>query len=309
MKSSYEVSCIVVCYHRPESLQIMADGLADSRVELIVVNAEVDPQIEAIAHAAGAVHVPLEGDPGPGTALNLGVKHATCDVVVLLNDDLRVTVEIVLRLRQALLEGEGDVVLPAVYDADGELEASIKAAPTPVALIREVLLLPDRPIPAFQRRVHVEKWRRPTQPERVDSCGAPVIACRAALLLAYPMPEDYFLYWDEVDWFWRLRAAGKVLIYDPDIHVQHIGGRRDISPMKSRLITRNAVRCVLRTQGRTAAFSTFWIMLLYNLRLVLIATVRVVMGRDAARQELRARLAGLSATPASFREVLAPIPD
>jgi GT2 family glycosyltransferase len=303
-----EVSCVVVCYHRHESLRIMASALADPRIELVVVNAEVDPEIAGIAEAAGAVHVPLQGDPGYATAVNLGARHVSSDIVVFMNDDLHISPETVLALRDAVAAGEGDVVVPAVFDAEGLPEATIKAPPTPVALAREVLLLPDHPIGALRNRLRVEKWRQPEGPEEIDACGAPIIACRTTLLREQPMPEDYFLYWDEIEWFWHVRKAGRRVVYRPDLRVRHIGGRRDVSAMKSRLITRNAVRCVRRTQGLVAAAAAFWIMLAYNIRLVLTASLRVALGRPAARHELTARLAGLSETPASFRELFAARP-
>jgi GT2 family glycosyltransferase len=298
-----EVSCVVVCYHRHDSLRIMAASLADPRIELVVVNAEVDPEIAAIAEAAGAVHVPLHGDPGYATAVNLGARHVSSDFVIFMNDDLHVSSDTVFALREAVADGEGDVVVPAVFDSEGLPEATIKAKPTPVALAREVLLLPDRPISVLRGRIHVEKWREPQGPEEIDACGAPIIACRTALLVEQPMPEDYFLYWDEIEWFWHLRESGRRVVYRPDLRVRHIGGRRDVSAMKSRLITRNAVRCVRRTQGLAAGAAAFWIMLAYNIRLLLTASLRVILRRPAARHELSARLAGLMETPASFREL------
>jgi GT2 family glycosyltransferase len=117
------------------------------------------------------------------------------------------------------------------------------------------------------------------------------------------MPMDYFLYWEEIEWFWRLREAGKRVLYVPHLQARHLGGRQEISAFKSKLITKNAVRCVRRTQGRWAAIQAAVIVLLYNLRLVGIAALRRLLGREKAPGELAARLAGLRETPASWREV------
>jgi GT2 family glycosyltransferase len=117
------------------------------------------------------------------------------------------------------------------------------------------------------------------------------------------MPDDYFLYWEEIEWFWWLREAGKRVLYVPEITVRHLGGRSDISALKAKFITRNAVRCVRRTQGAGPAALAAGIMLLYNLRLVGTAAIRKARGREAAPGELRARLAGLRETPASIREI------
>ncbi|HEY2331875.1 MAG TPA: glycosyltransferase, partial [Acidimicrobiales bacterium] len=298
-----EVSCVIVCYHRHESIRIMTAALVDPRIEVIVVNAEADPEVEAIATASGATVVPIFGDPGYATAVNLGARHATSEFVILMNDDLRVDVEVVMAMKEAVASGQGDVVVPAVLDSEGAPEATIKAAPTPVALIREVLLLPDHPVPFLQGRIRVEKWRAPAVPEEIESCGPPMLAVRTQFVRDRPLPEDYFLYWDEVEWFWKIREVGARVIYRPDLKVMHIGGRRDVSAAKSELITRNAVRCVLRTQGRGAALAAFVIILAYNVRLVAVDWLRSRLRRDQDSSVLQARIAGLKQTPASFREI------
>jgi len=298
-----DVTCLIVCFHRPESLRPALHALDDARVEVIVVNMEADPDIAEIATAAGCIHVPLDGDPGFATGISLGLRRASSEYVVAMNDDLLIGLDDLFALRELVVGGEADVVLPAILDADGELEPTIKALPTPAALIREWLVLPDHPVGMLEGRLRVEKWRQPTEPERVEAAGTPVMATTATLLREFPMPVDYFLYWDEIEWFWRLREAGKRVLYVPHLRARHLGGRQEISAFKAKLITRNAVRCVRRTQGRGAAIQAAAIVLLYNLRLVAIAGIRRLLGREKAPGELGARLAGLRETPASWREV------
>lgn len=296
-----EVTCVIVCFHRPASLGPALAALEDPRVEVIVVNMEADPEIAEIA--SGCIHIPVDGDPGFATGVNLAVKQASAEYVVAMNDDLLFEVDDLFALLDYVVRGEADVALPAILDVEGEVEPTIKALPTPWALVREWLVFPDHPIERLSGRLRLQKWRRPTEPEQVEAAGTPVMATTAALLRKHPMPEDYFLYWEEIDWFWRLREAGKRVLYVPHLRARHLGGRQDISAFKAKLITRNAVRCVRRTQGRPAAVQAASIMLLYNLRLVGIAVLRRLLRREKAPGELQARLAGLRETPASWREV------
>lgn len=296
-----EVTCIIVCFHRPESLRATLAVLDDPRLEVIVVNMEADPEIAEIA--SGVTHLPVDGDPGFATGVNLGVARASSDYVVAMNDDLLLEVDDLFDLLGIVTRGEADVVLPAVLDMTGELEPTIKALPTPGALIREWLIFPDHPIERLQGRVRVEKWRQPTKPEQVDAAGTPTMVTTKKLLEEHPMPEDYFLYWEEIEWFWWLREAGKRVLYVPNVFVKHVGGRSEISAFKAKLITRNAVRCVRRTQGRSAAVQAAGIVLLYNLRLVGTAALRKAGRREKVPGELGARLAGLKETRASWREV------
>src|SRR5207248_1025720 len=128
----------------------------------------------------------------------------------------------------------------------------------------EWLLLPDRPVPVLRRGNAVQKWRVPVAREAIDAASAVVVATRRELLLDEPLPEHYFMYWEESEWFWRLHRRGAVVHYVADATVSHDGGRDDVRAEKSRLLARNAVRCVRRTQGRAAALAAYAIVILWN---------------------------------------------
>jgi N-acetylglucosaminyl-diphospho-decaprenol L-rhamnosyltransferase len=299
---AHEVSCVIPCYHRPEFLRRAVEQLDDPRIEIVIVNSEADPEVAEVARPY--VHVPRESS-GFASGVNLAMQHVSADYVVLMNDDLLIDVDGVLALRDALAAGEADVVVPAIVDPTGAPEISIRALPTTWSLFREWALLPERPVSWLQGRMRVEKWRRPVRAEPIQAAGTPVMATRSELLRAEPLAEDYFLYWEEIDWFWRLRERGMKVLYMPDVQAVHLGGgQQELSPGRSRLMTINAVKCIRRTQGRSAARRAFLIMLLYNLRLVAMAALRrAVRGREAAGRELESRLAGLRATRESWQEV------
>jgi GT2 family glycosyltransferase len=297
-----EVSCVIPCYHRPEFLRRAVEKLDDPRIEIVIVNSEADPEVAEVAKAY--VHLPRESS-GFASGVNLAMKHVSADYVVFMNDDLLIDVAGVFALRDALASGEADVVVPEIVDPTGAREISIRALPTPRSLLREWVLLPERPVKGLYGRVRVEKWRTPAVAEPIQAAGTPVMATRSELLRAEPLAEDYFLYWEEIDWFWRLRDRGLKVLYLPHVQAVHLGGgQQEFSPGRSRLLTINAVKCVRRTQGATAARRAFVIMLLYNLRLVATAALRrLLRGRTATGRELESRLACLRATRESWQEV------
>lgn len=301
MSTTPRVTCVVVAFHRPESLARLLPRLSCPDVEVVVVNVENDP---VVAEVAAGLAVPLTANLGYAAAVNLGARLAHGPVVVFLNDDVRVGVDAVLSLAATVASNEADVVLPRVLDGDGLWEPTIAALPRPLTLFREWFLLPDQP-PTFLRRrpSGVQKWRAPVVPERIDAAAATVVAVSAALLREIPLPEDYFLYWEESDWFWRLKAAGRRVLYDPRVTVQHVGGRADVRPDKSRLLARNAVRCVRRTQGRPAALLAWPVVVLWNLRLVAVDGLRSLAGSPPAAARFRARTGGLAAALLAWREV------
>lgn len=73
----------------------------------------------------------------------------------------------------------------------------------------------------------------PPDPTRLDFItGASMVASRAFYETAGPMAEDYFLYYEEVDW--ALRRGALPLIYCPGGIVYHVGGTAIGSPVIGR---------------------------------------------------------------------------
>ena len=124
--------------------------------------------------------------------------------------------------------------------------------------------------------------------EAIDTSTRVMVAMRADVLRSTPLPEEYFLYWEELEWFWHLRAAGRRVVIVPSAAVIHDGGRVDVRPEKSRLLARNAVRCVRRTQGRRRPWVLSWLSWAWNLRLVAVDVVRTAcVPSDARRSRVR----------------------
>ena len=253
---------MIVAFHRPEALARLVGELQRRELEIIVVNVEADPEVARAAD--GCTVLPLDHNVGYAAAVNLGVRHASGSVIVFMNDDLTVTSESVLRLVVAVEQG-ADVAVPRVQDPEGRTVRTVAAVPTPSSLAREWLLLPDQPVDGL-RRLGVEKWREPMAPERIGAASAVLVATRRELLVDRPLPEDYFLYWEESEWFWHLERDDARVELHPEAVCVHDGGRDDVRPDKSRLLARNAVRCIRRTQGRRSAALAYLVVIAWNLR-------------------------------------------
>lgn len=295
-----EVSCVVIAFHRPELLARLLDLLTHPAIEVIVVNVGDDPEISTLAQPRV---IALPGNPGYAAAVNLGVLAVRSGVVVFMNDDLEIDADAVLELAAPVREGWADVNLPCVVDKDGYREPTISALVTPANLAKEWLLLPDHPNLLRCWFRGIQKWRAPVQPERIDAGAATVVATTTQLMLDEPLPEQYFLYFEESDWFWRLHRRGSRVMYDPRVRARHTGGRDDVRPLKSQLLARNAVRCVRRTQGRGSASIAWPIVVLWNLRLVLVDQIRSWRGSKVAAARVPARLHGLRAAVGAWKEI------
>jgi len=292
-------SVVIVAYKRPRALARLLMSLLEGAFDVIVVNVGGDP---AVDDAARAAIVPLRvvhtDNRGYAAAVNAGAAIARGDVVVFTNDDVLFGPDAVESLAETIRDGTADAALPRIVGRDGRDAGTPVALPTPDRLFVEWALLPDWPVPMLRKHLAIEKWRRPQRTERVRAGTAAVVAVRADLLRDAPLPEEYFLYWEEAEWFWRLEELGAHVVLVPAATAEHGGGSGDVRPEKSRLLARNAVRCVRRTQGVKAASLAYAIVVLWNLRLVLGDAVRA-----KSRSRLQSRMAGLQAALGSWIEI------
>lgn len=299
-----DVTFIFVAFHRADSIAPLLPPLVNAGAQVVVVNVEADPAVQSVTTTSRAAHVPTAANVGFAAAVNAGVRHATREFVVFSNDDVTVEPGDVTRLVQPLRDGVADVAVPQVVNPDGSVDLTVAAVPTLGRFVLEWCLLPDHSL-RWLRWMRVEKWRQPEVRETVDAASAVLVAAPRELLERHPIPEAYFLYWEESEWFLRLKREGCRTVYEPAAVVVHAGGRDDVRGAKEMLITRNAVRCIHRTQGRARALASVPAVIFWRLRLVVAAAL--VPGR---RRTLRARLTGIRAIRAAALEALSPIaPD
>lgn len=270
------LACVVVAYHRPLEVERLVRGLTDPRIQVIVVNVENDPRVGQVQ----CDHMVSAGSNiGYAAAVNAGVAASGSSAVVFMNDDVVASAKDVWWLAERVLAGEVDVAVPLVTGVDGQLELANRA---PLGLA-ERMLLKGMPVPS--------------RPVAIDAAWAPMVAVRTELIRVIPMPEDYFLYWEEFDWFYRLRERGARIELNPLVRIKHLGGPENVRVEKSRLLARNAIRCVSRTRGRSAAFRAWPIVLSWQLKLLLRSLV------ERRGSSARAHASGVWAAVGSWREI------
>ena len=271
------VSCVVVAFHRPDHVKRLVRAFDDPRIELIVVNIEGDARIGALGCQR---IVAMPRNLGYAAAVNAGVASSTAGVVVFMNDDVVTTADDVLRLSERVSHGQIDVAVPLVANSHGTLELGNRM---PLRLARRMLL---RGFPV------------PTEPLAVDAAWTPLVAVRADLVRAVPMSEAYFMYWEEFDWFYRLRGRGARVEVNPAVRIEHDGGPAIVRANKQRLLARNAVRCVRLTRGRAAALRAWPVVVLWQLQRLGGGVVRW-----AGLRVVGAHAAGLWAALGAWREL------
>jgi N-acetylglucosaminyl-diphospho-decaprenol L-rhamnosyltransferase len=120
------------------------------------------------------------------------------------------------------------MVGPRLRNPDGSLQAAAFRFPT-VLMTALDLFPPGEVLPG---RLYNSWWhgrypqeRIGTEPFPIDHpLGACMLIRSAALAEVGGLDERYFMYSEEIDWCWRLRAAGWAIWQVPAAEVTHVGG-------------------------------------------------------------------------------------
>lgn len=211
-----------------ECLQTVREASAGLAVETIVVdNASRDgsPQMVA-AEFPEARLTRSEVNLGFGVANNAGIRQARGRYIVLLNSDAFLRPD-TLALALKLMEDNPQCGAGGAKQVgrNGEYQFSARLFPN---LRDELLMLSGLackfPHSKFFGR-YDRTWASPDEPCEADWFpGAFAVVRRAALENAGVFDPRFFLYYEEVDWFRRIKQAGWKIMYWPRLLVTHIGG-------------------------------------------------------------------------------------
>jgi len=230
-------AALVVAYRDANAVIACLTSLA-TIPDVLVVNVTADPDVSAAIAAAGRAELPLDANVGYAGAVNAGVRHlgGDAEMVLFMNDDVSLLDPCLARIDRT------DVVLvPQHRSKDGKRSAVLHSFPTPRAFLREWIL-------GLPPRVLDEPGRLPAG---VFANGAAVLAPRS-VLEEFPLPEEYFMYWEEAAWFWRLADAGQE-IHLGAFAVERPEGSHEFSELKAYYLGRNLIRLARERYGRPGA--------------------------------------------------------
>ena len=209
---------VTVLHDSAPELQRLLPSLREhvpSDAQLVIVDSGSSDDGPALARAAGAEVIVLDGNPGFGAANNAGVAAARHAVAVLLNPDCELLDSGLSALAQRAAGAEA-LLVPRLIEADGALQRSAHPLPgRPMGLVRAALPTHALPQPHRARR-----------PRRVGWAIAACLAAPSAVLRRLgPFDPDAFLFYEDMDLCLRAHAAGVPTILRPEVVVRHLGGR------------------------------------------------------------------------------------
>lgn len=220
---STDFSIVVVTHDSADDLTRLTSSLkrhlAQSPQLVVVDSGSRDASIEA-ARAAGAEVVELPHNPGFGAASNAGVERARRPVTALLNPDIELPDDGLLRLVERAAEQQA-LIVPRLVGLDGRIQKTGHPLPGRLEAFAFALLGPALPRPL---RLRAEPWRS----ERVRSIGwgiAAAMVARTELLRALgPFDPQAFLFYEDLDLCLRARERGIPTVVDPGVVLRHRGG-------------------------------------------------------------------------------------
>jgi N-acetylglucosaminyl-diphospho-decaprenol L-rhamnosyltransferase len=197
------------------------DRHLDPRPPLVVVDTASADGGPDLAERHGARVVRLGTNPGFGAANVAGLEHVRTPVTVLLNPDVELLDDGVLRLADIAARRDA-LVVPRLLNADGSVQRSAHPVPGTVAGLIPAVLHP-RMLPRGLR-VAADPWRA-DRPHRVGWAIAAALAARTDVLRRLgPFDPGAFLFFEDMELCLRAHAAGVPTVLHPEVTLRHAGG-------------------------------------------------------------------------------------
>lgn len=206
-----------------------ANSSATLSTEVIVADcASSDGSVEMVRREFPRVRL-FASDENLGYARgnNLGMAETRGRYALLLNPDTELVGDALATMVRYMDEHPAVGVLgPALRYPDGALQSSRRRFPTlATAFCESTLLHQWFPNNRVARRYHLAD--RPADlPQPVDwLVGAALMIRREAWQRVGPLDEGFFMYFEELDWCRRCRAAGWEIHYLPGAEIIHYEGK------------------------------------------------------------------------------------
>lgn len=211
-------ACLASLYRYPlsEPFEVIVVDNASSDGSAAMVCAEF-PQATLIANTENR---------GYAHGNNQAMTQAQGEFVLLLNPDTEVFPDALNRAVAFLrVHPEAGAIGAKQLFPDGRIQASARGFPTPANLLFEVsglarLFPQSRNMGGYRMR-----WFDYQHTAEVDQPMATFLMTRRAVLEQVGlMDEDFPLFFNDVDWCYRIKQAGWKIYYVPEVQILHHGG-------------------------------------------------------------------------------------
>lgn len=227
-----DIAVAVVNYNTRDDLRhclgsVRAESPSELAELLVVDNGSTDGSPEMVAGEFPGVRLYVDRrNPGYGTAVNRAVAETSAPFVLLLNSDTHLQPGALAALRAHLEEHpRAGLVGPRLLNPDGSLQPSCYSYPGPLStlLAEGQAKYFIRLVPGL-RRHYLRTWAHDRVRRVPWVLGAAIAIRRSSFEDVGGFAEEYFMYFEEVDFCYRLNQAGREVHFTPAAEVVHTGG-------------------------------------------------------------------------------------
>jgi len=223
-----DLSVVIVNWNMKDYLlrclgSVFRTARRDSREVIVVDNGSQDGSVKEVKESFPNIRlIANEENRGFAKATNQGIKHSSERYLLLLNPDTEVKEDSIERL-VAFMDTHPDTGITGVQllNGDGSKQNSIANFPSLATELLNKSLLRW----VFPKKFPGKESVYPG-PIEVDSViGACMLTRREAIEQVGILDEDYFLFFEETDWCYRMKKAGWKVFHVPQSEVVHFQGK------------------------------------------------------------------------------------
>lgn len=292
------LSVIIVSWNTRD---LLAAALASLKVELLRLSPDLsDVEVFVVDNnsADGSAAMVASDHPwvkltanaenrGFAAGNNQALAHATGRFVLLLNPDTEVRVGAIETLIKFFdSHPKAGVVAPQLLNTDGSIQRSCRAFPTFAGMLFELIGLsrifpPGSTFGAKFRHYKMLDWNHDDERQVDQPEGACLMIKREVLDQVGTLDEGFFMLFEEVDWCFRVKAAGWEIWFTPSAQIVHHYGQ-SIKQVKVSMIL-SSHRGLYRFWRKHYRGNRWWLDGFAYSGLMALAYVRIGMYRLRAR--------------------------
>jgi GT2 family glycosyltransferase len=204
---------VIVSLNRAAQLKQLLAGLGENYQIIVVDNGSTDGALDLEPMFPAVRFIRLPRNFGLTKALNLGVRAADSELVLLLHDDVRISGSAVGLLADAMeSRPDAGAACPLLTTASGEPAPQVRSLPTPAT--------PDPPF-------------KTATGDTAECVSTAAMMVRASFLRAMRyFDESYGAYGSALDVCWQLRHAQKKILILRDVPAIHDASPSPVKPEK-----------------------------------------------------------------------------
>ncbi|WP_017259066.1 glycosyltransferase family 2 protein [Pedobacter arcticus] len=255
------VSIVTVNFNQPLATIALLQSLKNqgyANIEVILVDNASEENHEAVFHNTypNLTFIRTKTNLGFAGGNNYGINIAKGDYIFLLNNDTEVPYGCITQMVEELEAEESIGLLSPLILYDDDKSIIQYAGYTPL----NYLTARNKQIGQFEK--NVGQFDGVTQ--KTGFCHGAAVMCRTEdMQKAGLMDENYFLYYEELDWCEKFKKTGKEIYFTGKTFIYHkesISVGKE-SAIKTYFITRNRMLFIRKNTGllNTLFFSTYYI--------------------------------------------------